>query len=383
MASPPRAIRRVSEGSPLTPLTQHYYDVADQREQPSIKRFRQNCSFFPHPIELLGANGLAVPRHVNFATFLRSQHVLRWMLAHVDRMLPRPDGYVVHHVVGGPECIPLGLEFDFSEDAIVVGVLMLPTHAMFYEARTGGGSCDVRLFDPNGTVRMNSYGADLADVFAGCRIIENDVTTVNFGEYADERMAHSSNGLDRLRQRVIGQFKTRLRRLGFDKRSQDDGPTWHVHGYCATNSTFFYIDYVCTEQYRRPTVTSSHFFRAAREWVTPDSDESETGATHWAVMRTAVLGRYVAHKLFEVVLGSLDAAERAQTRTTLGLTDEADETLTLRESVRRTADRAVVAYESTLPDGSVRREEFEDLVVPLRSTRRLGIVGSGASFQLP
>ena len=338
----------------------HYLRVAKKRGQSSIRRFRERCRFFPHPINLFGPAGISFSRDVNYAEAWTDLNFLQWLMPMLEKHLPRSEDLRTWHFdateargvrwflqnvrrVGGP--------------GVVAGVAFLDAHAVFYEAR-----CDVHystgvvhILDPNGRISAPNL-EKLLRVFAGMEVHEVGVPTTNFGDRATlppSSEFHRETLGARIRSRQA------LRTLGVSDNHA------RLDGYCAVLSIYFFIEYVCVEEYRRPAYRSEHFFRAASELLSP-VDFSGLTSTTISYFRAALLARYVAYHVVKV----LQSDPRAKsTLTAVYGQFYPCRLLTVWEvSVTEEHPSVVATYESLDGSGGRRRARMKDVLVPLAAS---------------
>ena len=70
----------------------HYKRVSKKRKQSSVKRFRDRCRFFPHPIDLFGPAGVTFSQDVNYAKAWTDLNFLRWLMPILEKHLPSTEG---------------------------------------------------------------------------------------------------------------------------------------------------------------------------------------------------------------------------------------------------------------------------------------------------
>lgn len=348
----------------------HYKRVSKKRQQSSVKRFRERCRFFPHPIDLFGPAGVVISRDVNYAATWSDLNFLQWLMPVLEKHLPSTEGLL--HTWHFDATEARGVQWFLRNvrrdggPGVVAGVVFLDAHAVFYEAR-----CDARyttgvvhILDPNGSISAPNRER-LVVVFAGMEMREVAVPSTNFGDRATlppSSKFHQETRTARIRTRYA--FRT----LGV---SDDQA---RLDGYCAVLSVYFFIEYVCVEEYRRPAYRSEHFFRAASELLSPVNFSGMTSTTI-SYFRAALLARYVAYHVVRML--RTDASARPTLNYVYGPSDSRRRLTVWETSVAEDEHLGVSAtYESLDGSGGRRRARMKDVLVPI-ATSCVQVPGTG------
>jgi hypothetical protein len=262
--------------------------VAEKRQQESIKAFRKKCKLLPHPIEFFSKKGIQVPVSSEYAALFVNQVFIKNLFPRVKDYLT--DNFIedrTNHVIFPflpvyPEPFKHRFSNGFSyvkmrNAKVVIGVLVLSKHMVFFEARFDGNKWKAIVIDPNGK------GAELHRLEAKGFFEDVPVT------YLPMNYANTS---DRKSYSV-------LKTLGMMQPQNIE-----ISGFCSTISYSFMIDYVCTQQWNNgDEEVKAHFIRSTQEWIV-SPEESSNGVIHneTTMIRKVFLGRYIAYRIAVVIL---------------------------------------------------------------------------------
>ena len=247
-----------------TPLSKHYAESARFNNQPSILAFRRNCHFFPHPVEIYSDIGISIPVDKNYADVFKSDEQLHnfpkkiidffelkeWQ--HVNRVHWVHQKYKPEFLIWQKSgTYPIDPKEVFTDAQlrpgnITIGLLIVTnkdkitkkrgTHLLFYEMRVDQDGPSAVIIDPNGNA--SEWLEEIERFFSDIPFTIPTTRNINTSDK---------------RARIY------LTHLGFT------GDVGDLKGYCAVISTYYLVDYMCTNQWVKRDI--SHFVRASEEWL--------------------------------------------------------------------------------------------------------------------
>ena len=276
----------------MTPVSKHYDKVSRDNNQPSILAFRRQCNFFPHPVEIYSGSGISFPMDKNYAKIWAKDsfavfteqigtyfEMKDWQ--HINKTYSVSSKYDDFKIFENNEwrwSRPNKKKIfpNLKNGHVTIGLLHvvndLGAHLLFYELRVEENRPHAIILDPNGLSEM--YDEELTRFFHNILFTISQILNINAGE------------------KNIAPY---LKRIGIQNNADE------LEGYCATISTYYFIDYMCTNQWVKRDI--SHFVRASEEWMY-SLDEQKYGlfSKIGVHIKVVLFGRYLAYHLCRLFL---------------------------------------------------------------------------------